>query len=84
MAQEVAEIVAEAARATSDGYLCMNCQKLGLRVLTWGRMHPGAGYRRCGADIRSPFRSLARVHSTLPFAIIPLLHDEASFNELPG
>jgi hypothetical protein len=28
MAQEVAEIVAEAARATSDG-----CQKLGLRVL---------------------------------------------------
>jgi hypothetical protein len=29
VAQEVAEIVAEAARATSDGHLCMNCQKLG-------------------------------------------------------
>ena len=29
MAQEVAEIVPEAARATSDGYLCVNCQKLG-------------------------------------------------------
>ena len=84
MAQEVAEIVAEAARATSDGHLCMNCQKLGLRGADVGTNAPRRGYRRCGDDIRSPFRSLARVHSTLPFAIIPLLHDEASFNELPG
>jgi hypothetical protein len=84
MAQEVAEIVAEAARATSDGHLCMNCQKLGLRVLTWGRMHRGAG---TGAAATTSGRLSARwhrVHSTLPFAIIPLLHDEASFNELPG
>jgi hypothetical protein len=38
-----------------------------------------AGYRRCGAEIRSPFRSLAPVHSTLTFAIILFLFDEASF-----